>query len=129
MIDTGDKPKYLIKPLAITQHPDLSFAEQDYLCLIWQLRGEKGCIAGNHWLGEYFGVSPQRSSEVINSLKTKKIIRVSLKRRGKLVIQRTIDIIDKGIKDSFIGVSRNPLEGIKDSFTGYQGKGVIEIKA
>jgi hypothetical protein len=108
------KPRYITKPLAITQDSRLSYAEQDYLCLIWQLRNAKGCTASNVWLSEYFGVTPQRSSEVINSLKDKKIIGVSYQRRGKEITQRTINITDEGIKESFSGVSRKPLGGIKD---------------
>lgn len=109
-----DKPRYIIKPLAITQDSRLSYAEQDYICLLWQLHNAKGCTASNNWLADYFGVTPQRSSEIINTLLRKNIIRVVLERKGKEFVKRTIIIIDEGIKESFIGVSRKPLEGIKD---------------
>lgn len=110
-----EKSLYIVKPQAISQDERLSFAEQDYLCLIWQLQNAKGCTAGNKWFGDYFGVSRQRASEVICSLRDKNIILSEDKRIGKNIVNRTITIIDEGIKKSFMGVSRKSCQGIKET--------------
>jgi Mn-dependent DtxR family transcriptional regulator len=93
---------YIYKPLAITQHPQLSFAEQDYLCLIAQLCNRNGCTASNAWFARYFGVKPKRASWVICSLTAKKLIKTTEERKGKKVVKRTIEIIDESIKEALM---------------------------
>jgi DNA-binding MarR family transcriptional regulator len=96
---------YIYKPLAITQHPQLSFAEQDYLCLIAQLSNRSGCTAGNAWFARYFGVKLQRASKVIRSLVAKGFIKTTEEWNGKKVIRRTLEIIDEDINKTLMGIS------------------------
>jgi hypothetical protein len=112
--------QFICKPRAITQDKRLSFAEQDYLCIICQLSQDGDCTAGNGWFADYFRVEKARASEIICSLRDKKIIKVDIERAGKQYIGRTIKIIDEGVKESFTGVSRKPLGGCK----GFAGKGI-----
>lgn len=111
---TGPTP-YILKPLAITQDKRLSFAEQDYLCVLWQLSRDRACTASNRWLADYFQVERARVSEIINSLKRKKIISVDIKRDGKRFVERTIKVIDKGVKESFTGCKGFGGYPVKDS--------------
>lgn len=111
MTPTREKPRYIIKPLAITQDSRLSYAEQDYLCLIWQLHNAKGCTAGNKYFSSYFNVAKPRVSEVITSLKNKGIIQTIEAREGKNITGRTIIIIDEAIKDSLSGGNKDFLIG------------------
>lgn len=115
--------QYIVKPLGITQDPRLSFAEQDYLCLIWQLHNANGCTASNGWFSEYFGTTRQRSSVIIGSLARKKIIAVQLEREGKLIVRRTIKIIDKGVNDILTGYQQNVDRGCQR----FDKEGVNEI--
>jgi DNA-binding MarR family transcriptional regulator len=105
---------YIHKPHAITQHPQLTFAEQDYLCLIAQLSNHNGCTASNAWFARYFSVKPPRASEVIGSLVKKGFLRTIEERTGKKVVKRTLEIIDEGIKEILIRILRNPYGDIKD---------------
>jgi DNA-binding MarR family transcriptional regulator len=102
---TNREGNYIHKPHAITLHPQLTFAEQDYLCVIAQLCNHNGCIASNAWFALYFGVKYQRASKVIRSLVTKGFIKTTEERNGKRVVKRTLEIIDEGIKKTLIGVS------------------------
>ncbi|HML74728.1 MAG TPA: hypothetical protein PKB02_09560, partial [Anaerohalosphaeraceae bacterium] len=111
MTATTAKPRYIIKPLAITQDSRLSYAEQDYLCLIWQLHNAKGCTASNKYFARYFNVARPRVSEVITSLKNKGIIQTIEAREGKNITGRTIIIIDESIKDSLTVCTKNYLSG------------------
>jgi len=111
MTPTPEKPRYIIKPLAITQDNRLSYAEQDYLCLIWQLHNAQGCTAGNKYFASYFNVARPRVSEVITSLKNKGIIQTIEAREGKNITGRTIIIIDEAVKESLSGGSKESLSG------------------
>ena len=100
--------RYLRKPIGITQNGRLSFAEQDYVCLIWQLSQAEGfCSASNGWFSTYFCVTKQRVSVIVGSLAAKKIIAVELERSGKRVIGRTLKIIDEGINKALIGCQQS----------------------
>lgn len=114
-----NKPKFIIKPLGITQDTRLSYAEQDYICLIWQLQNAKGCTASNRFFSDYFKVTRPRASEVISSLQKKGIIQTIETRNGKKITGRTILITDIDIKETLTGVSKKSLTGgIKESPVG-----------
>jgi DNA-binding MarR family transcriptional regulator len=95
---------YIHKPLAITRHPQLTFAEQDYLCLIAQLCNRNGCVASNAWFAGYFGVKPPRVSKVISSLAAKGFIKTTEQWNGKKVVKRTIEIVDEDINKLLIRI-------------------------
>lgn len=116
---TPDRPPYIVKPLSITQDSRLSYAEQDYICLIWQLRKTKGCTATNKFFAKYFNVTRPRVSEIISSLKNKGIIQTTETRKGKNITGRTIIIIDEAIKDSLSRCTKKSLRGgIKETTKG-----------
>jgi hypothetical protein len=102
---TSREGNYIHKPHAITLHPQLTFAEQDYLCVIAQLCNHNGCTASNAWFARYFGVKPPRASRIISSLANKGFIKTNEERDGKRVVKRTLEIIDEGINKTLIGVS------------------------
>ena len=106
---------FLCKPLSIIQNKRLTVIEQDYICLIGGLQSAGKCTASNKYFGDYFGVSKQRAAGVIGQLRTKKIIKTSEKKEGQQTIERVIEITDKGIKESIVGVLRKPKRGTKET--------------
>lgn len=108
---------YIIKPLGITQDKRITSVEQDYICLIAQLsRRDDGCTASNNFFARYFGVQRQTAVEVISTLRRKKFIETSEKKKGGKTIQRTITIIDANSRDCLLRVSRKyPMALVGDS--------------
>lgn len=75
---------------------------------------EKGCYASNKHFSDFFGVTPQRCSQVINSLKNKGYVSVELIYSDvKQVKKRVIRVVNK-----FDTPIKYSLEGYKENFKG-----------
>lgn len=61
-------------PADIWLSKDLSLIEKVMLVEIDSLDNEEGCYANNNYFAEFFGISKTRVSQIISSLKEKKII-------------------------------------------------------
>ncbi len=78
-------------PAEIWLNRELSLQEKVMLIEIDSLQHpQKGCFKSNKKLAEFFGLSPNRVSEVISSLKKKGWIRVDQIREGKQIVERRI---------------------------------------
>lgn len=78
-------------PAEIWLNRELSLQEKVMLIEIDSLQHpQKGCFKSNKKLAEFFGLSPNRVSEVISSLKKKGWVTVKQVREGKQIVERRI---------------------------------------
>lgn len=94
----------------------LPLMEKHLIQKIKDLDNDKGCTAMNGWFAEFLGVSKSRVSQLIKSLKDKKMISIKLKFKGKEVVGRVIRILKGGVKLFKGGVKdiKDPISYIKD---------------
>lgn len=117
-------------PAEIWLNRELSLQEKVMLIEIDSLQHpQKGCFKSNKKLAEFFGLSPNRVSEVISSLKKKGWVRVDQIREGKQIVERRIfmkrplDTAPKGVRKIEEGYSENRENPIRDSEEGYSENG------
>ena len=117
-------------PAEIWLNRELSLQEKVMLIEIDSLQHpQKGCFKSNKKLAEFFGLSPNRVSEVISSLKKKGWVRVDQIREGKQIVERRIfmkrplETAGAGNRKTEEGYSENEENPIRDSEEGYSGNG------
>ncbi|MEL7893477.1 helix-turn-helix domain-containing protein [Vreelandella neptunia] len=117
-------------PAEIWLNRELSLQEKVMLIEIDSLQHpQKGCFKSNKKLAEFFGLSPNRVSEVISSLKKKGWVRVDQIREGKQIVERRIfmkrplDTAPKGTRKTEEGYSENKENPIRDPEEGYSVNG------
>ncbi|WP_170938543.1 helix-turn-helix domain-containing protein [Halomonas campaniensis] len=117
-------------PADIWLNRELSLQEKVMLIEIDSLQHpQKGCFKSNKKLAEFFGLSPNRVSEVISSLKKKGWVRVDQIREGKQIVERRIfmkrplDTAPKGTRKTEEGYSENKENPIRDPEEGYSENG------
>lgn len=95
--------------------PNLTIQEMLFLAEIDSLDiDEKGCYASNKHFSDFFGLTPQRCSQVINSLKEKNYIKIEMTfGKEKQVEKRTIRVVNK-----FDTPIKYSLGGYKENFKG-----------
>ena len=59
---------------------------------------EKGCYASNKYFSQFFGVSPERCSQIINKLQKEGFLKIDYIREGKEIKERNIHLTEEGIK-------------------------------
>lgn len=76
---------------------ELTLQEKVFLAEIESLDNESGCYASNKYFSEFFGLSKNRCSEIINSLKKKKFIQIVIVREKnkKSISKRIIKVVEK----------------------------------
>ena len=94
---------------------NLSAMEMLMLVEIDSLDQEQGCFASNKHFAEFFGLTTQRCSQLIKSLKAKGYINVEYQKEGKQIKKRVIKVSNK-----FDDVPNKFTRGIKYSLEGYQ---------
>lgn len=90
--------------------PNLTMMEIMFITEIDSLDRGEGCFASNNHFADFFGVTPGRASQIVNSLKKKGYIEVTYERNGKQVVRRLIRVVRKlngGIKNSKRGYLEN----------------------
>ncbi|RUR43344.1 helix-turn-helix domain-containing protein [Vreelandella populi] len=122
-------------PADIWLNRELSLQEKVMLIEIDSLQHpQKGCFKSNKKLAEFFGLSPNRVSEVISSLKKKGWVRVDQIREGKQIVERRIFMnrpLDKapaGTRKTEGGYSENQENPIRDSEEGYSENAANPIR-
>ena len=105
-------------PRCIWLDGELSWIEKFFFVEIDSLDNDDGCFASNGYFSEFFGLSKQRCSQIINGLKGKKYISIRYELNGKEVKKRIIKVSRKF--DG--GVSNLYEKGVKKSSRGYQEK-------
>jgi len=122
-------------PAEIWLNRELSLQEKVMLIEIDSLQHpQKGCFKSNKKLAEFFGLSPNRVSEVISSLKKKGWIRVDQIREGKQIVERRIFMkhpLEKpngGTRKTEQGYSENRENPIRDPEGGYSENGENPIR-
>ena len=99
----------------IWESRELTIMEKIFYVEIDSLDNDLGCFASNGYFSDFFNVSKQRCSQIVNSLLKKECISIEYEREGKEIIKRTIRVSNK-----FNRVSNKCEQGIKKSLTGYQ---------
>ena len=79
----SDKLKGVWVDGGVWECKELSLLEKHLIQKIKDLDNDNGCVAMNKWFAEFFGISKSRVSQLMKSLKDKKMISVSLKYNGK----------------------------------------------
>lgn len=122
-------------PAEIWLNRELSLQEKVMLIEIDSLQHpQKGCFKSNKKLAEFFGLSPNRVSEVISSLKKKGWIRVDQIREGKQIVERRIfmkhplEKPNRGTRKTEGGYSENRENPIRDPEGGYSENGENPIR-
>ncbi|AZM95862.1 helix-turn-helix domain-containing protein [Vreelandella venusta] len=117
-------------PAEIWLNRELSLQEKVMLIEIDSLQHpQKGCFKSNKKLAEFFGLSPNRVSEVISSLKKKGWVRVDQIREGKQIVERRIfmkrplETAGAGARKTEEGYSKNEDNPIRDPEEGYSKNG------
>ena len=107
-------------PKEIWLAEDLSPIEILVLTEIQSLDNDEGCTASNSYLACFFGVTRQRISQIISSLKDKKYIKISYDKDGDWCKGRAIKVVnkfDRGCKENLPGCKEN-LPGCKENLPG-----------
>jgi hypothetical protein len=117
----NDKQQFIYKPLEVIQDERLSFAEQDYLCLIAQLEKAGSCFASNNYFANYFRVRRQSAQEIIGKLKSKGIISCSEQKQGGETVKRFIKIIDNRSRKALLCSRQNLSEDSRESLPDVAG--------
>ncbi|WP_301585064.1 helix-turn-helix domain-containing protein [Halomonas alkaliantarctica] len=117
-------------PAEIWLNRELSLQEKVMLIEIDSLQHpQKGCFKSNKKLAEFFGLSPNRVSEVISSLKKKGWVTVKQVRQGKQIVERRIfmnrplDTAPTGTRKTEQGYSENSENPIRNPEGGYSENG------
>ena len=77
---------------------ELSVMEKLFLVEISSLDNKNGCYASNAHFSEFFNVGKARCSQIIKSLEAKKLLTVTLLKKGKLVQKRVLKCTGKSLK-------------------------------
>lgn len=102
-------------PAEVWLSRELTLQEKVFFCEIDSLDNENGCFASNAYFAEFFGVTKQRASQVINSLIEKRYLAAKYKYNGTEVKKRVLRVSNK-----FDTLSNLCEKGIKKSLKGYQ---------
>jgi hypothetical protein len=107
-------------PKEIWLSKDLTIMEKLFLVEIDSLDNEKNCYASNKYFSEFFGLSKNRSSEIITSLKEKDKINIKFEyeTNSKVIKNRIINVLDKST-----GGIRKVDRGTREIEGGYSEKG------
>lgn len=93
-------------PKIIWINKKLSWMEKLFLVEIDSLDNKEGCYASNNYFAEFFQLSKQRCSQIINSLIKKKCLNVTYVYNNKEIKKRVLKIIDR-YQENFIGYQEN----------------------
>ncbi|MFI2816787.1 helix-turn-helix domain-containing protein [Vreelandella piezotolerans] len=117
-------------PAEIWLNRELSLQEKVMLIEIDSLQHpQKGCFKSNKKLAEFFGLSPNRVSEVISSLKKKGWVTVKQVREGKQIVERRIfmkrplETASAGTRKTDQGYSENNENPVRNPEEGYSENG------
>lgn len=99
----------------------LSLVEKVMLVEIDSLQHpERGCYASNAHFAEFFGLSNSRVSEIITSLAEKGMVTVELMRKGRMIVERRIRLVEAFEKPKTS--SENTTNPIRKTEEGYSEK-------
>lgn len=105
-------------PKEVWLNKDLNLNEKVFLVEIDSLDGKEGCYASNDYFADFFNLSKNRCSEIINQLAKKEYLKVNLiyKQGTKAIEKRIINInkskylgirdIDRGIRETDRGIRK-----------------------
>jgi hypothetical protein len=107
-------------PKEIWLNKELTWMEKLFFVEIDSLDNEHGCFASNDYFASFFDLSKPRCSQIINSLINKEYIKAEYERNGKEIKKRVLNIFNRGIKYSKLGIKNTKegyLENAKDNNT------------
>lgn len=117
---TNKKFKGVWIPKEIWLDNNLTLMEKHFLSEIKSLDKHNECFASNKYFADFFKVTPQRASQVINSLINKKILSAQYEHKDKWVTKRVLNIIDTYKENLIGGYKENSHRGIKKIYRGYK---------
>jgi hypothetical protein len=82
-------------PKEIWLDAGLTMGEKLFLCEIDSLDNEQGCFASNNYFAKFFSITPQRASQIINSLVEKRKLSRELIMDGDRVAKRILRVVNK----------------------------------
>lgn len=87
-------------PKEIWLNKQMTLMEKVFFIEIDSLDNDIGCYASNQYFADFFGLSKNRSSEIIKNLEKKGFIEITYqyKKNTKLVEKRIIKVVEKSIK-------------------------------
>jgi len=105
-------------PKFIWENKNLTIMEKVFIVEIDSLDNDNGCFASNNYFADFFNCTPQRCSQIINSLVKKKFIQAKYEynETGKKTNQCTKRVLN--ILNTY---QEKFKRGIKESLKGYQG--------
>lgn len=77
-------------PIEVLKMPGLSASEKMMLAEIIALSKGRACTASNAHFSDLFGFTKRNCTRLIRSLEDKNLIKIKIKRKGKLVVSRQI---------------------------------------
>jgi hypothetical protein len=104
-------------PAEIWQNKELNLMEKLFITRINSLDNDAGCFASNKYFAEFFQITPQRASQIINGLANKRYITIEYTKEGKEIKGRVLNIFDTGIKYIFKTYQEN-LRGYQENVKG-----------
>jgi len=105
---------------------ELGWVEKLFFVEIDSLDNEQGCFASNNYFSKFFGITPQRASQIINSLISKGKVTSHIESENSRVIRRTLYIAPQfrsGYQENLIGYQEN----VEDNNT-INNKQILEEK-
>ena len=75
---------------------DLSIQEKMFLLEINSLDNKNHCHASNNYFSQFFQLSPNRCSEIINKLQKKGLIEIKYIKENRQIKERIIKVLEKG---------------------------------
>jgi len=99
-------------PIDLWRITNLSLIEKIFLARIVYLQGQEGCFASNAYFADFFQVSRSRCTQILKSLEEKKCVKITLERKGKMVVRRTIKILNATIyedENKVVRILNNPV--------------------
>lgn len=101
-------------PKEIWTNSELTIMEKLFLVEIDSLDGKKGCFATNAHFADFFQISKGRCTQIIKSLESKKLVKITLIREGKQVSKRVIRVVNK--LNTLFNILNTPIKNIKHPY-------------
>lgn len=110
-MERGFKGVWISKEIWLNK--ELTLQEKVFLVEINSLDNENGCFASNAHFSEFFGISKGRCTQVLKSLEAKKMISITIERKGKVIVKRVVRILN-----TLVNKLNNPSEKTKQPYLG-----------
>ena len=107
-------------PKEIWLDKNLKIIEKVFIVEIDSLDNKEGCFASNSYFAKFFGITPQRCSQIINSLLKKGLIEATYYREGKQIVKRVLNILTtyQGNVNKVLNKCEEPIKKMRRRYKG-----------